>query len=76
MRLQSFNITYERAEAGGYYAHVAALGLTTEGQTLGEAKSMARDAIAGYLEAAKLLGKPIQPNEIKRIPKRKPTKDN
>jgi predicted RNase H-like HicB family nuclease len=35
------------------------LDLTTEGQTLAEAKEMARDAVQGYLEAACLLGKPI-----------------
>ncbi len=46
-------------EAGGYTAHVPALGIATEGQTLAEAKAMARDAIAGYLEAAQELGKPI-----------------
>jgi predicted RNase H-like HicB family nuclease len=57
MATRRFKILYERAEGGGYYAHVLALGLTTEGRTLKEAKVMARDAIAGYLEAAKLLGK-------------------
>jgi antitoxin HicB len=56
---RSFTVVYERAEEGDYYAHVPALGLTTEGETLRQAKAMARDAIAGYLEAAQLLGKPI-----------------
>jgi len=59
MAPRSFTVVYEPAEEGGFYAHVPALDLTTEGQTLAEAKIMARDAIAGYLEAAKLLGKPI-----------------
>jgi antitoxin HicB len=60
----SFTVVYEPAEGGGYYAHVPALELTTEGRTLKEAKLMARDAIAGYLEVAKLLGKPI-PTDVK-----------
>ncbi len=59
MAVRSFTVVYEPAEAGGYYAHVPALDLTTEGETLKQAKAMARDAIAGYLEAAKLLGKRI-----------------
>ena len=52
-----FTVLYEPAEGGGYYAHIPALDLTTEGRTIKEAKAMARDAMAGYLEAAKLLGK-------------------
>ena len=59
MKCHSYTVVYERAEEGGYYAHVPALDLTTEGETLREAKRMARDAIEGYLEAAKLLGKPM-----------------
>ena len=59
MAPRSFTVLYEPAEDGGYYAHIPALDLTTEGETFAEAKSMARDAIAGYLEAAKILGKPI-----------------
>ncbi len=64
MSPRSFTVLYEPAEGGGYYAHIPALDLTTEGRTLKEAKAMARDAIAGYLEAAKLLGKRI-PADVK-----------
>jgi antitoxin HicB len=64
MSSRSFTVLYEPAEGGGYYAHIPALDLTTEGKTLKEAKAMARDAIAGYLEAAKLLRKPI-PADVK-----------
>ena len=64
MAARSYTVLYERAEGGGYYAHVPALGLTTEGRTLKEAKSMARDAVEGYLEAAKLLGKRV-PSDVK-----------
>jgi antitoxin HicB len=59
MAVHSFTVVYEPAEDGGYYAHVPALDLTTEGKTLANAKEMARDAIEGYLEAASLLGKAI-----------------
>lgn len=59
MAARSFTVVYEPAEEGGYYAHVPALELTTEGETLEEAEEMVRDAINGYLEAAKLLGIPI-----------------
>ena len=64
MAVRSFTVVYEKAEGGGYYAHVPALDLTTEGRTLKEAKAMARDAIGGFLEAAKILGKAI-PGEAK-----------
>lgn len=46
-------------EGKGYYAHIPALGITTDGETLEEAKDMARDAVEGYIEAAKEIGKPI-----------------
>jgi len=59
MPSRTYTVIYEPAECGGYYARVPALNLTTEGRTLKEAKAMARDAIKGYLEAAKLLGKPV-----------------
>jgi predicted RNase H-like HicB family nuclease len=59
MGMRSFTVVYEPAQEGGFYAHIPALELTTEGETLAQAKAMARDAIAGFLEAAKLLGKPI-----------------
>jgi predicted RNase H-like HicB family nuclease len=49
-----------RHEANGAYtAHIPALELITEGRTLKEAKEMARDAIAGWIEAAEQIGKPI-----------------
>lgn len=42
--------------AGGYTAHIPALGVVTEGETLAEAEEMAPDAIEGYIEAAEELG--------------------
>lgn len=49
--------------AGGFTAHVPALGIVTEGDTLQEATVMAKDAIAGWIEAARELGKSI-PEDI------------
>ena len=63
MSSRLYTVVYEPAEDSGFYAHVPALGLTTEGETLDEAKEMARDAIAGFLEAARILGKPI-PDDV------------
>jgi predicted RNase H-like HicB family nuclease len=45
--------------AGGYTAHIPALGIVTKGETLREATAMAKDAIEGWIEAAEELGKPI-----------------
>lgn len=57
MKVRSYTVVYEPADGGGYYAHIPALNITTEGQTLREAKQMAKDAIEGYIEAAKELKK-------------------
>ncbi len=64
MLVRTYTVIYEPAENGGYYAHIPALEITTEGETLEEAKEMARDAIEGYLEAPGL-------NCLK-LPKRSP----
>jgi predicted RNase H-like HicB family nuclease len=60
---RGFTVFFEAAERGAYYAHVPALDITTEGRTLKEAKEMVRDAIQGYLQAAKKLKKKI-PNDV------------
>jgi antitoxin HicB len=46
-------------EAGGYTAHIPALGIVTEGETLRQAKAMAKDAIKDRLAALRELGQPI-----------------
>ena len=38
----SYTVIYEPVEDGGFYAHIPALDVTTEGETLAEAKEMAR----------------------------------
>ncbi|PYS20980.1 MAG: hypothetical protein DMF72_19225 [Acidobacteria bacterium] len=43
---------FEPAEEGGYVVTCPALpGLVTEGDTMEEARSMAEDALGGYLES-------------------------
>ncbi len=64
MKPRSYTVVYEAAEGGGFYAHVPALGLTTEGVTMRHAKAMARDAVEGYLEAARELGKRV-PKDVR-----------
>jgi predicted RNase H-like HicB family nuclease len=49
----------------GFEAHCPALpGVHTQGETLEEARAMARDAIQGYLESLTKDGQPI-PNDVK-----------
>ena len=59
----NFTVLFEPAEEGGYTVTCPALpGLVTEGDTLEEARSMARDAIRVYLESLIKDGEPI-PND-------------
>jgi len=56
----TFTVFFEPAVEGGYVVTCPALpGLVTEGDTLGEAKRMARDAIRAYLESLRKDGEPI-----------------
>jgi antitoxin HicB len=55
-----FNIVLRPEPEGGYTAIVPALpGCVTFGRTLAEAKKMAKDAIAGYIESLKKHKEPI-----------------
>jgi antitoxin HicB len=56
----SFTVFFEPAVEGGYVVTCPALpGLVTEGDTLAEAKRMAKDAIRGYLESLRKDGEPV-----------------
>jgi antitoxin HicB len=56
----TFTALLDPAEEGGYVVTCAELpGLVTEGDTLEEAKDMARDAIQGYLEGLAKDGVPV-----------------
>jgi len=55
-----FTILIERNEEGGYTVTVPSLpGCITQGDTWDEAIANAKEAICGYIEALKSLGKPI-----------------
>ena len=59
----TYTVIYERAEEGGYYAHIPALEITTEGETMAEAQEMARDAIDNTLDCLRDLHLPF-PEEV------------
>jgi len=55
-----FNLVLRPEPEGGFTALVPVLpGCVTYGRTLAEAKSMAKDAISGYIESLKKHGHPI-----------------
>ena len=52
MQIHRYTVIFEPAEEGGYVVYVPALnGAATQGETLEEAREMAKDLIIGYLEA-------------------------
>lgn len=60
----NYTVLFEPSEEGGYVATCPALpGLVTQGDTLREAKKMAREAILGYLESLRKDDLPI-PKDI------------
>lgn len=60
----SYTVFFEPVPEGGYIVTVPALpGLVTEGDTLEEAREMARDAIRAYLESLIKDGEPIPEEE-------------
>ena len=55
-----YTVVFEPAEEGGFIVTVPALpGLVTEGDSLEEAREMAKDAIRGYLESLRKHGEEI-----------------
>lgn len=55
-----FTVIFFPAKEGGFTVSVPALpGCFTEGETLEEAQSMAKDAIKGYMESLKIDGMSI-----------------
>ena len=60
----TYTLLFEPVEEGGYVVTCPALpGLVTEGDTLEEAREMAKDAIRGYLESLRKDGLPI-PHDV------------
>lgn len=59
----SYTVLFEPADEGGFVVTCPALpGLVTEGDTLEEAREMARDAIQAYLESLRKDHQPIPPD--------------
>jgi predicted RNase H-like HicB family nuclease len=57
---REFDVILEEQDDGGYVASVPDLpGVWTQGDTREEAVAMVKDAIAGYLETLKELGRPL-----------------
>jgi len=60
----NYTVFFEPSTEGGYIVTVPALpGLVTEGDTLEEARAMARDAIRAYLESLIKDSEPIPEEE-------------
>ncbi len=61
----SYTVLFEPAEEGGFVVTCPALpGLVTEGDTMEEAREMARDAIRGYLESLHKDHLPMPPDRV------------
>lgn len=60
MEVRNYTVIIDRAEEGGFWAYVPALpGCFTQGRTEEEVIAMAREAVSGFIEMLKKLGKPI-----------------
>ncbi len=60
MEIMNYTIVITPDETGGYVVTCPALpGLVTEGESIEEARDMARDAIGGYLESLRMDGEPL-----------------
>lgn len=58
-KTQTYTVFFVPDETGGYTAHVPALSIVTEGETLAKARAMARDAISGRIARLRELKQPI-----------------
>ena len=69
MLKKEYTVIYEPAEEGGYIVHIPILnGLATQGETLEEARAMAKDAIKCYIESLQELNLPIPDDTINAQP--------
>ena len=60
MKEYAFTVLFEPAEEGGYVVTCPALpGLVTEGDTLEEAREMAKDALRAYIDSLLKAGESI-----------------
>ncbi len=69
MKELEYTVIFEPAEEGGYVVYVPALkGLVTQGETLEQAREMARDAILCYLETLKARNLPLPQDKSDFVP--------
>jgi len=54
-----YTVIYVPDADGGYVAEVPTLGITTQGETVEEARAMSQDAIRGCLKSLTKAGEPI-----------------
>ncbi|MBF8303305.1 MAG: hypothetical protein HW396_1586 [Candidatus Dadabacteria bacterium] len=65
MKILSYTVVFKLIEEGGYNVIVPAIpAICTFGETLEEAREMAKDAICCYLESAIKAGDPL-PKDVK-----------
>lgn len=65
MDARSYTVVLEPEPEGGYSAYIPALrGAQTQGETVEEVLSNARDVIAGYIEILIDRGEPVPPSDI------------
>jgi predicted RNase H-like HicB family nuclease len=62
----AYAAVFERAQEGGYVVHFPAFGITTQGETLAEARSMARDLLSGHIEWLLRDGEELPPSDVAR----------
>lgn len=67
MDARSYVVVLEPEPEGAYSAHIpASRGAHTQGETVEETLSNARDVIAGYVEILTERGEPIPPSDLAR----------
>ena len=65
LHLYRYRVIFEPAEEGGYVVYVPPLGgVATQGETVEEAREMAKDLIIGYVEALAKDGVPAPVEEL------------
>lgn len=66
----AYAAVFERAEEGGYVVHFPALGVSTQGETLAEARAMAADLLRGHIEWLLADGEEPPPSDVReRLPR-------
>ncbi len=61
----AFMAIFEPADEGGYIVRFPAIrGFVTEGESLDEAREMARDALRCFIEGQLMDGQPVPPSDV------------